>query len=543
MEGDVAAQRALAAAPWTAGKLVKKVGKQAVFFALSFLIGNTLLAYIIGSDALLRIITDSPAHHLVGLSFMLLFTLVFYLIFARFREQACTFICPYGRFQSTLVDENTIVVAYDHRRGERREHRHRGDTLEARRARGVGDCIDCRQCVAVCPTGIDIRNGTQMECVHCTACIDACDDIMDKVGRPRGLIRYASLNGIEKGEPLRLTPRILGYTAVLLALGGLLLFVLLSRSDVDTTLLRASGSLFQQTADGHISNLYILKIVNKTSRDLTVDLKLEDAQGGRLTVIGGPPRVPAQQLVQHSVLIELPPPASSAAAVNSSSTSTPGAGSSAAREPASWGLATTHAPADMEPSSPVPRPTLWPLGIVTAFALFMLGTAGLIVFSTFHREELVTADYYEQELRHQEQINRLERTEPLRDQVGVAYSPERQQLVISLPPQHAAPHPTGSIHLYRPSAARETATSTSTSTRSAARPSTPANSTPASGVCASVGPPKAATTPSTSASSSPPPQGSVNSIVLFRPPTRVRHSFLPGLRGKGPVWKKHNTID
>lgn len=109
----------------------------------------------------------------------------------------------------------------------------------------------------------------------------------------------------------------------------------------------------------------------------------------------------------------------------------------------------------MEPSSPVPRPTLWPLGIVAAFALFILGTAGLIVFSTFHREELVTADYYEQELRHQEQINRLERTQPLRDQVGVAYSPERQQLVISLPPQHAAPHPTGSIHLYRPSAARE----------------------------------------------------------------------------------------
>lgn len=306
IEGDVAAQRALAAAPWTAGKLLRKVGKQAVFFALSFVIGNTLLAYIIGSDALLRIITDSPANHLVGLSFMLLFTLVFYLIFARFREQACTFICPYGRFQSTLVDENTIVVAYDHLRGERREHRHRGDTLEARRARGAGDCIDCRQCVAVCPTGIDIRNGTQMECVHCTACIDACDDIMDKVGHPRGLIRYASLNGIEKGEPLRLTPRILGYTALLLALSGLLLFVLLSRSDVDTTLLRAAGSLFQQTAEGQISNLYILKIVNKTSRDLTVDLKLEEAEG-RLTVIGGPPQVPAQQLVQHSVLIELPP--------------------------------------------------------------------------------------------------------------------------------------------------------------------------------------------------------------------------------------------
>ncbi len=132
---------------------------------------------------------------------MLLFALVFYLIFARFREQACTFICPYGRFQSVLLDEHSIVVAYDHKRGEKRGKLHRSETADQRRATGLGDCVDCHQCVAVCPTGIDIRNGTQMECVHCTACIDACDATMDKIGRPRGLIRYASLNGIEKGDP------------------------------------------------------------------------------------------------------------------------------------------------------------------------------------------------------------------------------------------------------------------------------------------------------------------------------------------------------
>ena len=222
IEGDSHQQRALDKAPWTAGKIAKKVGKHAIFFGLSFIIGNTLLAYIIGTEQLFQIVTDNPAKHLHGLTAMILFTLVFYAIFARFREQACTFICPYGRLQSTLLDENTIVVAYDYKRGEKRGPLHRGQSVEQRQAAGSGDCIACHQCVAVCPTGIDIRNGTQMECVHCTACIDACDAVMDKIGRPRGLIRYASLNGIERGERLKVTPRLVGYTVVLLALGVVL---------------------------------------------------------------------------------------------------------------------------------------------------------------------------------------------------------------------------------------------------------------------------------------------------------------------------------
>jgi cytochrome c oxidase accessory protein FixG len=306
IEGDVAAQRALAAAPWTARKLGKKLLKHGLFFGLSFVIGNTLLAYIIGSDAWLALVTDNPLNHLTGLSFMLLFTLVFYLIFARFREQACTFICPYGRFQSTLIDENTIVVAYDHKRGERREHLRRGESFAARRQRGAGDCIDCRQCVAVCPTGIDIRNGLQMECVHCTACMDACDEIMTKVGRPRGLIRYASLNGIEKGERLRVTPRLVAYSILLLVLGGLLAAVLLTRSEVDVSLLRAPGALFQQTPEGRFSNLYLLKLVNKTTHDLPVELRLDEPPG-RLVVAGAPLTVPAGQLRQSSVIVELDP--------------------------------------------------------------------------------------------------------------------------------------------------------------------------------------------------------------------------------------------
>jgi cytochrome c oxidase accessory protein FixG len=308
IEGDAAAQRALRQAPWTARKVFKKVTKHAVFFGLSFVIGNTLLSYIIGTEQLRNIITDNPVHHLTGLGFMLLFTLVFYAIFARFREQACTFICPYGRLQSTVIDENTLVVAYDYKRGERRGFRRGLRSGQDRRSLGLGDCIDCRNCVRVCPTGIDIRDGTQMECVNCTACIDACDAVMDKVGQPRGLIRYASLNSIEKSEMLHFTPRMAGYLAVLLALAGILSFLIFTRSDIQTTFLRAPGALFQQMPSGDISNLYLLKLVNKTSRDVPVHLQLL-RHPGKLLLMGGSDEllVPKGQLAQTSVLIELAP--------------------------------------------------------------------------------------------------------------------------------------------------------------------------------------------------------------------------------------------
>lgn len=308
IEGDAPEQKALARAPWTAGKVFKKGAKHLIFFGLSFLIGNTLLAYIIGTEQLFQIVTDNPLNHLTGLTFMLLFTLVFYLIFARFREQACTFICPYGRFQSTLLDENTIVVAYDYKRGEKRGRLDRKLSWADRQAAGGGDCIDCKQCVAVCPTGIDIRNGTQMECVHCTACIDACDDIMTKIGRPKGLIRYASLDGIEKGERLRITPRLVGYTALLLVLGLIWGTLLITRSDVEATLLRAQGALFQKMPNGRYSNLYTLKLVNKTSREVPVQLRLENVQG-TVTVMGSELKVPPQKLAESSLLIELDPQA------------------------------------------------------------------------------------------------------------------------------------------------------------------------------------------------------------------------------------------
>ena len=307
IEGDAHQQRVLHAAPWNKVKIAKKVTKHAIFLALSFVIGNTLLSYIIGTDQLLRIITDNPSHHLTGLTFMILFTLIFYAIFARFREQACTFICPYGRLQSTMLDENSIVVAYDYKRGETRAPLRRHQAREERLRQGLGDCINCRECVAVCPTGIDIRNGTQMECVNCTACIDACDAIMDKIDRPRGLIRFASLDNIERGERQRFTTRMKVYSAFLLGLISLFLFLLFTRSDVQTTLLRAPGTLFQQTASGTIENIYTLKLINKTSRNIPVELRLENVPG-KLKVMGsGNFVVPKEQLAQTSVLVELAP--------------------------------------------------------------------------------------------------------------------------------------------------------------------------------------------------------------------------------------------
>lgn len=307
IDGDAHAQRTLDRAPWTPNKWARRLAKHAIFLGLSFIIGNTLLAYFIGIERLFAIVTDNPLNHLQGLTFMVLFTFLFYSIFARFREQACTFICPYGRFQSTLLDENSIVVAYDHKRGEKRGFLHRAQPPAERQASGYGDCIDCHQCVAVCPTGIDIRNGTQMECVHCTACMDACDHVMDKIGRPRGLVRYASLDGIERGERLRLTPRLAGYTAILVALIALETFLLFSRAEVEATLLRAPGSLFQQMPNGNYSNLYLLKLINKTNDDVPVQLRLENLEGN-IQVMGRPDLVvPAAQLAQTPVLIELPP--------------------------------------------------------------------------------------------------------------------------------------------------------------------------------------------------------------------------------------------
>jgi cytochrome c oxidase accessory protein FixG len=272
IEGDHTYQKRLNSMPWNREKIAKKAAKHTLFYLVSFLIGNVFLAYIIGSDELIRIVTEPPSEHIGGLLGILLFSFVFYGVFAQMREQVCIAICPYGRLQGVLLDRDSVVIAYDHVRGETRS-KFRKD--EDRGAVGKGDCIDCNACVVVCPTGIDIRNGTQLECVNCTACIDACDDIMVKIDKPKGLIRYASENQIREGKVFGLTGRMKAYIAVLVVLIGVLSTLLFLRSDVETSVLRTAGMLYQDEGNGMYTNLYNYTIVNKTNRDLPITLKSE----------------------------------------------------------------------------------------------------------------------------------------------------------------------------------------------------------------------------------------------------------------------------
>jgi cytochrome c oxidase accessory protein FixG len=237
---------------------------------------HTLVTYIIGVDRLWELISQGPMEAPGTFAAMVVFTGLFYGVFGWMREQVCTTICPYGRFQGVLLDRQSIVVAYDYKRGETRGKFRKN---EDRAAESKGDCIDCKQCVYVCPTGIDIRNGTQLECVNCTACIDACDSIMDKVGKPRGLVRYASEENIAEGKPFRFTWRMAGYSTVLAVLLGVLVLSLSMRSDFETTILRTPGMMYQERDNGNITNLYNFKMVNKTNEEMPVTFELLSPEG------------------------------------------------------------------------------------------------------------------------------------------------------------------------------------------------------------------------------------------------------------------------
>jgi cytochrome c oxidase accessory protein FixG len=233
---------------------------------------------------------------------MFAFTATFYWIFAFFREQACIAVCPYGRLQGVLLGKNSIVVAYDWIRGEPRGHLKKKTDVHSPQ----GDCIDCRICVQVCPTGIDIRNGTQLECVNCTACIDACDDVMIKIGKPKGLIRFASVNSIKDGVQKLFNSRVAGYSFVLVMLMSVLSFALITRTDVETTVLKVSGTLYQREA-GLITNLYNVEFVNKTFDDLPLEVRVESPSHAQLHKVDGKAVVvPAEGMLKVVYFIKIP---------------------------------------------------------------------------------------------------------------------------------------------------------------------------------------------------------------------------------------------
>ncbi|MBD0404866.1 4Fe-4S dicluster domain-containing protein [Flammeovirga sp. EKP202] len=349
IEGDANQKRKLDQAPWTQEKILKKGTKHTIFVIFSLAIANMVLGYIVGGDALVNMITSKPAENWPVFLAHIAFAGIFYFVFARFREQACTQVCPYGRLQGVFLDKDSIVISYDHVRGEPRgklkkkkassgcggcgsssaavkpivgrakkpkvnpsplpeikkpdveevkapvseeKETVRKMTLEdvnptVSTDQPLGDCIDCKLCVHVCPTGIDIRNGTQLECVNCTACIDACDEVMDKIDKPRGLIRFASANDIEKGKPFKFTARIKAYTAVLLILVGAISLALVKRGEVEVTVLRAPGMLYQKAENGDIRNLYTIQLVNKSNNSFDdLDVLLVDPEG-KITIAGG----------------------------------------------------------------------------------------------------------------------------------------------------------------------------------------------------------------------------------------------------------------
>lgn len=280
IEGDRNKQMKLDRQEWNSEKIWKRSLKWSIFLIISLIITHWMFMYIVGYQEVFNMVKEGPFNNFTSFLVMIVFTAAFYFTFAWFREQVCTLVCPYGRLQGVLIDKQTINVYYDFKRGEKRSKWRKG---EDRKAQGKGDCIDCNQCVVVCPTGIDIRNGQQLECVNCTACIDACDEVMVKVGLPTGLIRYATEEEIEKGAPFKFTGRMKAYSVVLLLMLGFLGFLLSNRGTMEAKFIKPAGSTYF-VRDGQITNIYIYTFLNKSNKDQLVTIKVMEPAHGTVTL-------------------------------------------------------------------------------------------------------------------------------------------------------------------------------------------------------------------------------------------------------------------
>lgn len=271
IEGSNVKQRKLDNKSLDFEKFWRKGLKHVVFYMISLITTTFFLAYIFGMDQVRVWVSEGPLARPAAFTGVLIFAGIHYLVFAKLREQVCVIICPYGRLQGVLLDRNSILVSYDYMRG---EPRGLGKNRE-----GKGDCIDCKSCVMVCPTGIDIRNGTQLECINCTACIDACRPIMKRMNKPEGLIRYASENSISQGQKLKFNVRVVFYSVILAGLLILIAFLMSQRTAIESSILRLSGSMYQEYDAQHWSNIYTIQVVNKTRETLPVGIKLTNPAG------------------------------------------------------------------------------------------------------------------------------------------------------------------------------------------------------------------------------------------------------------------------
>ncbi len=293
IEGDYKERYKRDNGPLTSGKVVRKTVKHSVFILISITMTNTFLMWFIGSEKWSRLISEPIRENLGGFAVMLLVSGFFYWVYSFFREQICTMVCPYGRMQGVLLDSKSIIVTYDYKRG------------EPRGPKTMGDCIDCRQCITVCPTAIDIRNGTQLECINCTACIDQCNKIMQITNKPPGLIRFDSEEGILKGHKTVWNARNRAYSVVLAILLSFFVYTLVSRPKVETTILRTPGLLYQENADNTISNVYNIKIVNKTHNEIPLEIRILSHNGG-IKMAGSKMKVEDQGMFESTFVLYIP---------------------------------------------------------------------------------------------------------------------------------------------------------------------------------------------------------------------------------------------
>jgi cytochrome c oxidase accessory protein FixG len=297
IDGDAPARRRLDAAPWSALKVAKRVVKHGLFLTISAVIAHVFLSYFVSFKQLYLWMQGPPGHHWFAFGAVLFLTAGLYFAFSWFREQFCIILCPYGRLQSALTDDDTLVIGYDEKRGEPR-----GKAGAA----NVGDCVNCTRCVQVCPTGIDIRNGLQLECIGCAACVDACNDIMDKLSRPRGLVRYGSLNSLKGGRLSFVRPRIIAYT-VLAMIGAVALGASLSTlKPVRVLAKRMPGAPFF-TGDGVVRNQFTLRLINKRHEAVSYKIELSGAPDGmRMLGAENAVEVPPLGELEKPVIVTIP---------------------------------------------------------------------------------------------------------------------------------------------------------------------------------------------------------------------------------------------
>lgn len=276
IEGPASRQKELDQRPWDADKVLRRVSKHLIFILFSAVVAHIFLSYFISVDTLFAWMSGNPLEHAGAFFFMVAFTGILYFNFSWFREQLCLIICPYGRLQSALIDEHSMIIGYDEQRGEPR-----GKASDPEN----GDCIACNRCVEVCPTGIDIRQGLQMECIGCSNCIDACDAIMDRVGRPRGLIRYDSLEGFAGRKTRWLRPRVFLYFFLLLLGAGVMAYSSTKLQPVSVTVSRMTGTPFFVEPETIRNQLYV-RLISKQAEPVAVEVRAVAPEGMNLVTAG-----------------------------------------------------------------------------------------------------------------------------------------------------------------------------------------------------------------------------------------------------------------